>query len=30
MLVPLVERLVRSGEQALALLDYLKSHEQAA
>jgi DNA-binding MarR family transcriptional regulator len=30
MLVPLIERLVRSGEQALALLDYLKSHEDAA
>ena len=30
MLVPLIERLVRSGEQALALLDYLKSQEQAA
>jgi DNA-binding MarR family transcriptional regulator len=26
MLVPLVERLVQSGEQALALLNYLKSH----
>lgn len=27
MLVPLIERLVQSGERALALLDYLKSHD---
>ena len=29
MLVPLVERLVQSGERALALLEYLKSHDAA-
>jgi hypothetical protein len=29
MLVPLVERLVQSGERALALLTYLKSHGTA-
>lgn len=27
MLVPLIERLVQSGERAMALLDYLKSHD---
>jgi DNA-binding MarR family transcriptional regulator len=27
MLVPLIERLVQSGERALALLNYLKSHD---
>jgi MarR family transcriptional regulator, organic hydroperoxide resistance regulator len=30
MLVPLIERLVQSGEQALALLDYLKTHDERA
>lgn len=29
MLVPLIERLVQSGERALALLNYLKSHDAA-
>ena len=27
MLVPLIERLVQSGERALALLNYLKAHD---
>jgi len=30
MLVPLVERLVQSGERALALLEYLKEHPSAS
>jgi MarR family transcriptional regulator, organic hydroperoxide resistance regulator len=30
MLVPLVERLVQSGERAIALLNYLKTHDERA